>query len=131
MKEMVLYYTPEQSEKVTKLKGVLVRMGVRIKNILPEQVTQQVGYLAGLEGYEAQPADGEMLLPSIGEEVMVMHRFTSRRIDELLLNLKKAGVAKVELKAIVTESNCPWTFYQLYEELKEEHNKMQGSFIQS
>lgn len=127
MKEMVLYYTPQQSPKVTKLKGVLVRMGVRIKNITPDQVGQKVGYLAGLEGYEAEETDPDAVLPVIGEEVLVMHRFTSRRIDELLLNLRKAGVSKIELKAIVTESNCPWSFYQLYEELKEEHAKMQGT----
>lgn len=125
MKEMVLYYTPEQSAKVTKLKGVLVRMGVRIKNITAGQVMQQVGYLAGLDGYEEQELPEGMELPVIGEEILVMHRFGSRRIDELLLNLRKAGVPKIELKAIVTESNCPWTFYQLYEELKEEHDKMQ------
>lgn len=125
MKEMVLYYTPEQSSKVTKLKGVLVRMGIRIKNITPEQVTQKVGCLAGVEGYGAEENNQEEVLPVIGEEVLVMHRFTSRRIDELLLNLRKAGVPRIELKAIVTESNCPWTFYQLYEELKEEHAKMQ------
>lgn len=125
MKEMVLYYTPEQSSKVTKLKGVLVRMGIRIKNITPEQVTQKVGCLAGVEGYGAEENNQEEVLPVIGEEVLVMHRFTSRRIDELLLNLRKAGVPRIDLKAIVTESNCPWTFYQLYEELKEEHAKMQ------
>lgn len=127
MKEMVLYYTPQQSPKVTKLKGVLVRMGIRIKNITPDQVGQKVGYLAGLEGYEAEETDPDAVLPVIGEEVLVMHRFTSRRIDELLLSLRKAGVSKIELKAIVTESNCPWSFYQLYEELKEEHAKMQGT----
>lgn len=125
MKEMVLYYTPEQSVKVTKLKGVLVRMGIRIKNIQPEQVTQTVGSLVGLDGYEARELAAGEMLPRIEEEILVMHRFTNRRIDELLLNLRKAGVPRIELKAIVTESNCPWTFYQLYEELKEEHDKMQ------
>lgn len=125
MKETVLYYTPEQSPKVTKLKGVLVRMGIRIRNISPEQVTQSVGYLAGVAGYEAREEEGEAGFPVVGEEVLVMHHFTSRRIDELLLNLRKAGVPKIELKAIVTESNCPWTFFRLYEELKEEHEKMQ------
>ena len=44
MREMVLYYNTVQNPNVAKLKGVLVRMGVRIKNITPEQVTQTVGY---------------------------------------------------------------------------------------
>ena len=30
----------------------------------------------------------------------------------------------MELKAVVTESNAGWTFYHLYEEIKEEHQRM-------
>ncbi|MBS5062155.1 MAG: DUF3783 domain-containing protein [Hungatella hathewayi] len=122
MREMVLYYNTVQNPNVAKLKGVLVRMGVRIKNITPEQVTQTVGYLAGIEGYP----ESEMpeVLPVIEEEMLVMRGFTSRRMDELLMNLRKAGVPKIALKAVVTESNCGWSFYHLYEEIREEHEKM-------
>lgn len=124
--ELVLYYNPEVSSKVMKLKGVLVRMGVRIRNVAPEQVLQPVGTLAGISGYE-RPENGavqETELPAIPDEMLVMHGFTGRRIDELLLGLRKAGVPKAELKAVVTESNAGWTFYHLYEEIKEEHERM-------
>ena len=50
--ETVLYYTPEPSEKAVKLKGVLVRMGIRIKNISPEQAGETIGSLLGIAGYE-------------------------------------------------------------------------------
>ena len=60
----------------------------------------------------------------IGEEMLVLKQFSSRRIDELLLNLRKAGVPRISLKAVLTEHNCGWTFYALYEELREEHEKM-------
>ena len=136
--ELVLYYNPEVSSKVMKLKGVLVRMGVRIRNVAPEQVTETVGALAGISGYKraeqetapdaarnAEETESDAgVLPIIPEEMLVMHGFTGRRIDELLLGLRKAGVPKVELKAIVTESNAGWTFYHLYEEIKEEHERM-------
>ncbi len=130
MREMVLYYSPVPAPHVAKLKGVLVRMGVRIKNIQPEQVMQQVGYLAGVDGYqEAEtpeiPEQPEVI-PVMDNEMMVMRGFSSRRMDELLLNLRKAGVPKIALKAVVTESNCGWTFYHLYEEIKEEHERMSG-----
>lgn len=74
MMETVLYYNPgrpETMKHVAMMKSVLVRMGVRIRNIGPEQVMEKVGYLAGMEGYEAaggsagadgagaQGADGE------------------------------------------------------------------------
>ena len=156
MKEMVLYYNPGSGPHVAKLKGVLVRMGVRIKNINPDQVNQKVGYLAGLPGFteieaeamdteverrpadteieaepvdtevERGPADTEVTAVSMDEEMLVMKNFTSRRMDELLMNLRKAGVPRIALKAVITEQNSHWTFRQLYRELKEEHKAMTG-----
>lgn len=124
--ETVLYYNPGKpgtDGNVSNMKAVLVRMGIRIRNVGPEQVNQTVGYLLSVDGYEAVPEKaGE--LPVIQEEMLVLKQFTSRRIDELLVNLKKAGVPKIALKAVMTENNCGWTFYQLYEELRQEHEKM-------
>lgn len=124
MREMVLYYNPVPAPYVVKLKGVLVQMGVRIKNVSPKQVGQTVGYLAGMDGFlEMEMPES---LPVIEEEMLVMRGFTSRRMDELLFHLRKAGVPRIALKAVVTESNCGWTFYHLYEEIKEEREKMSG-----
>lgn len=130
--ETVLYYTPEPSEKAVKLKGVLVRMGIRIKNISPEQAGETIGSLLGIAGYEKNSEEDrgaeneEKALPVMDQEMLVMHRFSERRLDELLMNLRKAGVPKIALKAIVTESNAGWSFSHLYEELLEEHQRMSG-----
>ena len=123
----VLYYTPEQTPKVNTLKGIFVRLGIRIKNIAPEQVTQQVGYLAGLPGFEEQKTAGE--LPVIKEEVLILKNFTGQDIDVLLQHIKKAGLPRIALKAVLTESNSKWTFYQLYQEIKEEHEVMSGKLV--
>ena len=140
MMETVLYYNPgrpETMKHVAMMKSVLVRMGVRIRNIGPEQVLEKVGYLAGMEGYEAaggsagaQGTDGERTgagpgeLPVIPEEVMVLKQFSSQRLDMLLAGLRRAGVPRIALKAVLTEHNSDWTFYHLYQELKEEHETM-------
>lgn len=129
-KEMVLYYQPEREKeagnasKAAKLKGVLIRMGIRIKNITPEQTGQTVGYLAGFDGFDERETEEGTVLPELEEEMLVMKNFTNRRIDELLAGLRRAGVPKVELKAVVTKTNCGWTFYALYEELKKEREAM-------
>lgn len=122
--ESVLYYTPDPHDSAAKLKGVLVRMGIRIRNISPDQVMETVGALAGMPGF---PLTGEKATKVIPQPVLVMYRFSSRRVDELLLNLKKAGVPRIDLKAVVTESNCQWSFFHLYEELCQEHKQMQES----
>lgn len=148
MKETVLYYTPQSTKQSRTLKGILVRMGIRIRNISPQQVNQTVGMLAGVPGFEektdatadtpkanktnadalsgADPAADTVKASSsqsIPEEVLVLHQFSEQRLDALLLALRKANV-RIALKAIVTEQNCGWTFYQLYEEIRQEHEKM-------
>ncbi|MFW6680279.1 DUF3783 domain-containing protein [Lacrimispora sp. AGF001] len=128
-KEMVLYYCPEKDSqkgndsRIARLKAVLVRMGIRIKNITPEQTGQTIGYLADIEGFEEQ-SSGEY--PIVEEEVLVMKNFSSRKIDELLMNLRRSGVSKIALKAVITDTNSKWSFYELYQELKKEHETMSG-----
>ena len=130
MMETVLYYNPgrpEAMKHVAMMKSVLVRMGVRIKNIGPEQVLEKVGYLAGMEGYEAAKESAGAVpgeLPVIPEEVLVLKQFSSQRLDMLLSGLRRAGVPRIALKAVLTEHNSDWTFYHLYQELKEEHETM-------
>lgn len=128
-KETVLYYCPEKDSqkgndtRIARLKAVLVRMGIRIKNIFPDQTDQTIGYLAGLDGFGEQPAEE---CPVVEEEVLIMKNFSSRRIDELLMNLKRSGVSKIALKAVITDTNSKWSFYELYQELKKEYETMSG-----
>ncbi|MCI8577663.1 MAG: DUF3783 domain-containing protein [Lachnospiraceae bacterium] len=125
LRETVLYYTPDPQDSAAKLKGVLVRMGIRIRNVAPDQVLEQVGALAGMPGFRLQEERGTALAV-IPQKMLVMYRFSSQRMDELLRNLRKAGVPRIDLKAVITESNCQWTFYHLYEEISEEHRQMHG-----
>ncbi len=125
--EMVLYYNPgrpDTTKHVAAMKGVLVRMGVRIRNVGPEQTGETVGFLAGIPGFaRAEEQDGGEL-PVIPEEILVLKQFSSGRLDELLLSLRRAGVPRIALKAVLTEHNSKWTFYHLYEELSAEHSAM-------
>ena len=117
--ELVLYYgtnDPGMKKHEMMMKSVLVRMGVKIRNVKPEQVMETIGCLAGMPGFQERK--------NVDEPLPVMKDFTGSRIDTLLYQLRKVGVPKIDLKAIVTEHNCGWSFYKLYEELKEEHRLM-------
>lgn len=129
-KETVLYYQPENSDGARLLKSVLVRMGIRIKNIAPSQVQESVGFLAGLPGFEKREKpenDAAEEIPVIPEEVLVLQGFGSRRLDELLRQLRRAKAAPGVLKAVLTESNCRWSFYELYQEIRAEREKLQAA----
>ena len=54
-KELVLYYTPEKSTDDQKLKGVLVRLGIRIRNVPPVLIHPTVVSLAALSRFVYSP----------------------------------------------------------------------------
>ena len=126
MKETVLYFSPKKTPQTAALKGLLIRMGIRIRNIAPEQVNEQVGALAGIAGFEkanAKPATDPNTAAKLQEEMLVLCNFSEARLDALLQGMRRSGI-RIALKAMLTESNASWTFLQLYEELLKEHARM-------
>ena len=96
--EMALYYNPGKgipARQTALMKSVFVRMGVRIRNVGPEDVNQTVGYLAGLKGFESQEAEAEGELPVIPEQVLVLKGFSGGRLDLLLSSLRRAGFRRL------------------------------------
>ena len=145
MKEMVLYYAPENAVNVGLVKGVLVQMGIRIKNLTPGRCEKKIGYLAGLDGFEDESmvpgrpgvlGMGQQAFPipvkyssvsgeGINEELLILCGFTEERLELLLGRLKKSGVPRSVMKAIITESNAHWTVYELYSHLAEERRQIE------
>lgn len=125
-KELVLFYTPENKEHTPLLRGVLSQMHIKIKNLTAERCVQKIGYLAGLEGFEKREVSPgyERYAPAMEEELLVFCGLTDERLEELLANLKKAGVPQIPLKAVVTDTNAEWTVYRLYDQLREEHAQL-------
>ena len=150
MGETILYYAPENTAHVSLLKGVLVQMGIKIKNLTPARCEKKIGFLAGMEGFIDNPSHesslnngeeshkntssaGRSIISSEGQqasrvpikdELLILCGFTDERLDELLAKLKKAGVPRTGLKAVVTETNAQWTVYELYGHLLEERRYM-------
>lgn len=122
IRETVLLYFPQKTPYLSNLKAILIQMGVRIRTVEPSQVTQKVGYLAGLDGYASSPVPET--LPSISQEVMVMKYFTGGRMDQLFAAMRKKHIPPIPLKAVVTDTNASWTFFELYMEIKKEHVKL-------
>ena len=119
-RESVLYYQSGDGAQGAQLKSILVRMGVRIKNVGPDAVGQTVGFLLGRKGFDARENPEA---PALAEPMLVMDGFTDKRLEILLREMKKNGVS-VPYKAIVTETNLGWIFHQLYDELAREHEAM-------
>lgn len=124
--EMVIYYSPQKTKSAAKLKGVLIQMGVRIRNVSREQAHEKVGFLAGLDGFEEEQAVQGDSGQEMEQELLIMKNFTGPRMDELFLRMRKAGVGRINYKAVLTEHNVNWTLLDLYREIKREHEAMQA-----
>lgn len=120
----VLLYNLNQSEKGRKIKFILIRMGIKIKNIAKEDYLQPVGALAGIPGIERN----ELLYTENGfeEEMLVMKGFSEHQLNDFLNFFRREKIEKVNLKAVLTPSNQTWTSLRLYEELKKEHDFYQN-----
>lgn len=124
--ETVLLYAVKDKEKRKRIQTLLLLMGVRIRMVEPKQYALPIAQL--LEGKTEQDALEEEVteeLCEFEEEMLVLSGFSGNRLDELLLALRRQK-ARVDLKAVVTDSNKTWNSKELYQELRKEHRMMHG-----
>ena len=123
--ETVLLYQIKGTKTAVLLKPVLLKLGIRVRIVEPEQYLQSIGFLAGNKAFAESPEayDGA----GFDEPMMVMAGFSERKLDLFLTEMRRKKVPPIALKAIVTTQNQAWNSLQLYRELKEEHEKMKWS----
>ena len=115
--EQVLFYQFRDEEKLALACKVLHKLGIATKILQPENWREKVGYLRGAKGF--QPDD--FVFP---HEVMVLQNIRNKRLDEVLLALKNAGVPHIRFKAVVTPFNTLWTLRRLCETMQKEHGAL-------
>ena len=106
-------------DKTKKIEAVCRSMKIRTVKINRTSYAQQLGYLAGITGFNRQ---------SIGytgaefpSEMLVFSGMDSETVDTFLAKYKEASIPPIGLKAILTPHNISWTAEQLYRELVKEH----------
>lgn len=148
--EKVLLYQIKGTEIAVKLQPVILQMGLRIKSVMPEEYGQPLGVLAGIKGFQAERRErtageesqdtatgaesgeqaqclkqaGQAIPSAIPEPMLVMCGMGGNRVDEFLARMRRVGVPKIALKAMLTPTNVNWTSRELYEELRREHEAM-------
>ena len=122
--ETVLLYQIKETKTAALLKPVLLKLGIRVRIVEPEQYLQSIGFLAGNKAFAESPEayDGA----GFDEPMMVMVGFSERKLDLFLTEMRRKKVPPIALKAIVTTQNQAWNSLQLYRELKEEPEKMKS-----
>ena len=123
MEETVLLYNIDKTEPGKAMISILKKLDVKVVIVKTKDLMNPVGYLLGNSDYK-RSTDKIKEVPQ--DEMMVLSGFDDKQVDVLLQIFQKANIPFIPLKAIVTEQNAGWSFYHLYEEIGEEHRRMNG-----
>ena len=73
---------------------------------------------------------GHAVIPGasvIPEKMLVLCGFGQRKLEEMLNQFRKAKIPPIPMKAVLTEHNSGWSLVELYQELRQEHEKMNAA----
>ncbi len=112
-------------EENTVLTMVLANLNIQVKTIAPHDLSQSVGFLAGMGGVQNAPFDGTVLETPL----MLMANFSENLLDTTLAALREQGV-KTGFKAVVTPHNQAWTVEALLAELQREKEEIEKGTAQ-
>lgn len=122
--EKILFYAAGDEKKEKQMAMLAQKMRIDFVPVPAAGVRQQIGYLAGLDGYAEKKFSPLERLPQITEEILVFSGFSGERLDLALETLRQNGLT-VPLKAVVTAHNIGWTLAGLFNELTLERAQMQ------
>ncbi len=124
MKELVLICNVSDITKRAKLQFALSSVALPCKWVNRKDYLKPMGQLAGetLLFTTEKEYDG----PELTDSMLVFSGLSSERLGAALRALRECGAGPFPYKAVLTDTNRYWTSLMLFEELKKEHQAMQG-----
>ena len=120
MKKILMFHM--DLDRARQIRKVCDRIGAEAVEISRSDYCQELGYLAGIIGFEKKK---EIYMgPELAGEMLVLSGLDDRAIDAFLAAWKEQGLQPVSLKAVLTPNNIRWTPPALFAELQREHAQM-------
>ena len=115
MGQMILAFEIK-GDKRRRLQQVCDELQIILVDVLPVEYEQQLGALAGIDGFTRKP--GKSRLEAFGSEMLVLSGINSQILDKFLAECGRKNVGKIALRAVLTPQNIFWTPEQLHKELQ-------------
>lgn len=116
MKPPVLLTYNLTGEKAGKIFLAAMRFKIRVNPIKPEEYSQALAALCGMEPPDKAPYTGQ----GFTDEMLVMANFPAGMATQFLNSFRRMGIAPVALKAVLTPVNSRWDSVTLHAELSKE-----------
>lgn len=137
----MLYHLGNQDPYGHEIRQTLRKLDISIRTLHAEDLERSVGSLCGLEssigslcGSESPVTPGP-LAPSCADRsdrsptpdfpFLLMAFFPEDLLDQLLHAMKEASI-RIPYKAVLTKTNCTYRLRKLMEEVKSEHDTING-----
>lgn len=122
MRETVLLVNFQDKSRLREIQMMLMAVKLRVRLVEKSEYTNSIGCLAGVK--DMAPAENAYDGEELEKEMMVFAGLTEEHLNQMLYLMRKSGMAPVDYKAVLTETNQHWTVPELYEELAKEHEAM-------
>ena len=116
MKQPLLLCYNLSPDRLKKISLAAMRFRIRVLAVKPEQYGAALSQLCGLAETGDPPAES----PAFCDEMLVMAHFPPGLMEQLLAFMRRAAIAPVALKAVLTPTNMHWHSGQLHDELLKE-----------
>lgn len=120
MKELILYYKLDENVKDI-MSIILKQLDVEMREIDEKDISQQMGYLLNLPGYQRQNVEIE---GNLNETFLFFAHFSNEQLDIILDVFRNAGIPFIPYKAMLTNDNVVYTFQQLYKNVENEYKQL-------
>lgn len=120
MKELILYYKLDENVKNI-MSIILKQLDVEMREIDEKDISQQMGYLLNLPGYQRQNVEIE---GNLNETFLFFAHFSNEQLDIILDVFRNAGIPFIPYKAMLTNDNVVYTFQQLYKNVENEYKQL-------
>ena len=120
--QVVLYNLDQDSSRGARLRSILADLNIPAQEMTYAHLNETVGYLAGLDGYEAAKSayDGK----EYSAEFMLLCNLPETLLDRFLDAMQDNGL-RIDHKAVVTAYNQDSCYYELMDEIANEHDVFQ------
>ena len=137
----MLYHLGNQDPYGHEIRQTLRKLDISIRTLHEEDLERSVGSLCGLESSVGSlckpesPVTPGPLAPSCADRsdrsptpdfpFLLMAFFPEDLLDQLLHAMKEASI-RIPYKAVLTKTNCTYRLHKLMEEVKSEHDTING-----
>ncbi|MCD7893213.1 MAG: DUF3783 domain-containing protein [Erysipelotrichaceae bacterium] len=123
MKETILFYHLDLETK-EHIKEIASQLDIEVREIFDNQIYETMCYLLHLDGYESSPE--AKITDKIDQTFLFFAFMSDEQLDLLLEIFKVKEIPYIPYKAMLTENNIVYPFYQLYRNVEKEYKEISG-----